>query len=385
MALNPRLHVSPLVSEPGLRRAKSAIRGAVALLVLTVVSIDMSGVAEASAGPKVQFFGPFTSYQQSVVGNAQGLVANAAGNLYVSGTTLLGYVPVDVNGNPIIASQQSISSESSSDVLGMAIDAANNLYRVDPAGGTVQKYTYGGSPTSFTYANIGSGWSQPSSVAVDSSSNVYVLDAGPGTIVKLTPSGGSYTQTTLYTNVLLKSTTGLSIDQYGNFYVASGPSYGVYSLSGTATPAVYKLTPGGGTYTLTTIGSGWTSPSATAVDSSQNVWVADYGAGTINLLVPSGLTYTQSVYQSISTLRTLMVNQAGKLYGFAYGSGSAVIWAGGSAPHNLGTYNVGTSAPTVAVTVHFMVAVNAGGFAVTTQGSVTGDFQATGGTCAAGS
>ena len=347
----------------------------------------LAAASLAGAQSTVRFFSPLTSYQQTKVTNAQGLVANSAGNLYVSGTTALAYVPVDGYGNPILASQQSITSISSSDVLGMAIDSSNNLFRVDPVGNTVQYYQYGGSVTTFTSSSIGSGWSKPSSVAVDSSSNVYVLDAGLNAIVKLAPDGsGGFTQSTVFTNALLANTSGLSIDSSGNFYLTSGPSNGAaYTLSGSAVAAVYKVTNNSGSYSIATIGSGWTSPTATAVDSYGNVWVADYSANEVVLLAWDGSAYTQYNYQSVSKIRTLMVNASGELYGFGYGASQAVIWAGGTAPHNMGTVNVGGTASTATVTVQFTAAKTLGTVAVTTQGNTAGDFTVSSNRCTAGS
>ncbi|MFP5277207.1 MAG: Ig-like domain repeat protein [Acidobacteriota bacterium] len=346
--------------------------------------------AAPASAQAVQFFGPFTSYQQGEVVFAQGIVANAQGDLYVSGTTAMGYVPVDANGNPILAQQQGTSAYGST-VLGMAIDSANNIYRADPGEQDVQMYTYSGSTTNFVRSTIGTGWQYPTGIAVDSNLNVYVLDGGAGAIVKLSPNGsGGFNQSTLYTNTLLKGTTGLSIDSAGDFFIASGPDYGPVYQTVPGNPnvpaAVYKVTNTGSGYTLASIGSGWNSPSYTQVDSFGNVWVADYGAGEIVLLVPSGGSYIQSNYQSIPTLRALNINKAGKVYGFAYGNGEAQIWAGGSAPHNMGSYAVGTPAPTVTVTITFLNSATVGGFHVVTQGATGGDFSvASGGSCAAGS
>ncbi len=352
------------------------------------------------AGQSVQFFGSFQYYNQSFAQNAQGLVANAQGEIYLSGSHALGYVPVDVNGVPVESQEAGIPGPSQGHVMGMAIDASNNIFRADPDspnGAAVEMFSYLGSPTSFGFSYIGAGWVEPTSVTTDSLSNVYVLDGGAGTIVELTPNGlGGYSQTTLFSDPGLLSTTGLAIDSAGNFYVASGTNYGAYPIAAPSQTAVYKITNNGdGTYTLSTIGgSNWSSPSATSVDAAGNVWVVDCGlevncgAGTINLLVAAGGgSYNAPiVYQTIPGIRTLMINQAGKIYGFGYNGAEALIWTGGTPPHNLGTYAVGTSAPVTTATVDFMVGATAGGFNVTTQGASAGDFQFTnGGTCAAGS
>ena len=323
--------------------AAFGVRGLLALAAMLVAA----GGSVPVAAQSVEFFGAFQSYNQSIAKNAQGLVANAQGTIYLSGSHALGYVGVDVNGAPIASEESTLNpSTNQGQVMGMAIDASNNIFRADndspgsnaPA---VEMFTYV-DPTTFTMSYIGSGWSRPSSVTTDSRSNVYVLDAGVGTIFKLMLSGGIYTPTPLFTNDALINATGLSIDSAGNFYAASGSNYGYTSLGISASPGVYKFIHNGdGSYTPTTIGSGWVSPSATTVDEAGNVWVVDCGlavncgAGTINLLVLANGTYTQTPPQSISGIRTLMITQAGKLYGFAYTDGglsNAQIWTGGTRP-----------------------------------------------------
>jgi len=378
-------------------------RGGLALAALLFVV----GVAPVVAQSPVQFFGSFQSYSQDGASYAQGLVTDARGNLYVSGAHALVYIPVDANGNPTSNTNVSCSPGSGA-VMGMAIDTTNHiLYRADltgPTGVTVPSVEeialIGGSSTTCTLSVIDNGsWSAPSSVAVDASSNLYVLDAGigsgtAGAIYKLTP-GSGYAKNEVCSSTGLLNTTGLSIDGSGNFYVASSSvsavagftyNYGMESPGSASTTGVFKVTgSGGGACTLTQIDSGLTSPTATAVDAAGNIWVADLGANEIYRLMPNGLGgYNQISFQSISQIRTLTVNSAGKVYGFGYqdaGLDKAVVWTGGTPPHNLGTYAVGTPAPTVTLTVDFMSAVIADGFNPTTQGAYARDFRAVGGTC----
>ena len=387
-----RSNVSKAFYASNVRHARAQLRAAAPsqrcprnpLLLAFLFVIAAFAFAGSASAQSISFIGPFTSYQQTEVGNAQGIVANAAGDLYVSGTSLLGFVPVDANGNPVLSGQVNLNG-SAGNVMGMAIDSANNLYRADTSDGIVQKYTLtsgltgfngGGGPTS-----IGS-FSKPSGVAVDANFNVYVLDAANGTIYELTPNGGSYTQSNLFQDAGLVNTTGLSMDSAGNFYIASGTAYGVSPIA-SATVAVYKITNNGGSYSETSLGTGWTSPSSTAVEANGNVWVADYGAGTISVLIPSGGGYLQSVVRNIANIRTLTLNKTGKLYGFAYGAGDAVIWAGGSAPHYLGSYPVGSPAPTVQLTVDFQTGASLAGYSVVTEGNSGLDITDAGGsTCA---
>ena len=392
----------------------AAVFGVPSVLALAALLVAVGAIPVAA---QVQFFGSFQSYGQNGAAYAQGLVTDASGNLYVSGAHALVYIPVDANGNPTSNTNVSCSPGYGA-VMGLAIDTTNHiLYRADltgPSGFTVPSVEeialIGGSSTYCTLSVIDDGtWSAPSSVAVDASSNLYVLDAGidsgtAGAIYKLTP--GGYSKSEVCSSTGLLNTTGLSIDSSGTFYVASSsdssvsgfnsvpapPSYnyGMESPGLALTTGVFKVTgSGGGACTLTQIDSDLTSPTATAADAAGNIWVADLGANTIYTLMPNGSgSYNQIPFQSISQIRTLTVNSAGKVYGFAYqdaGTDKAVVWTGGTPPHNLGTYPVGTPAPVATVTVDFTNAAVAGGFNVTTQGASAGDFRATtGGSCGAG-
>ena len=396
----------------------AAVFGVPSVLALAALLVAVGAIPVAA---QVQFFGSFQSYGQNGAAYAQGLVTDASGNLYVSGAHALVYMPVDANGNPTSNTNVSCSPGSgevpgNGAVMGMAIDTTNHLlFRADLSGpdgvpDVEEIALIGGSPTNCNLSYIDHGsWHAPTSVAVDASSNLYVLDAGTGsgttgTIYKLTP--GGYSKSEVCSSTGLLNTTGLSIDSSGTFYVASSsdssvsgfnsvpapPSYnyGMESPGLALTTGVFKVTgSGGGACTLTQIDSDLTSPTATAADAAGNIWVADLGANTIYTLMPNGSgSYNQIPFQSISQIRTLTVNSAGKVYGFGYqdaGLDKAVVWTGGTPPHNLGTYPVGTPAPVATVTVDFTNAAVAGGFNVTTQGASAGDFRATtGGSCGAG-
>ena len=373
-----------------------ARRWSIAATWIVLVSLPSAVYIRAQS---ISFFGAFNSYSQTIVAFPQGIVADGSGNLYLSGTTNLTYIPVNASGVPQSSSEFHIDS-CCGNGYGLAIDNENNLYRPDisnasAAGDTyfpgmtgtcgVAKYTYN-SLNNFSKSCIGTGWVHPSSVAADSSLNVYVLEASTGTIYKLAPSGSTYIQTTLYgPDAALEKTTGMSIDSAANFYIASGPNTGTSPDAPdaeNATAAIYKMTLSSGSYTRTSLGSGWTSPSATAVDFSGNIWVSDYSANQIYVLVPSGSGYTQTFYKSITELRTLVTNKTGQLYGFGVGSPDAVVWTGGAEPHNGGTSTIGTPAAPVTVTVVFDAPTDVSSYSVVTQGATGLDFtDAGGGTC----
>ena len=141
---------------------------------------------------------------------------------------------------------------------GVAVDSSGNVYVADLSNNTIRKVTPGGVVTTLagTAAVTGSAdgtgsaarFYYPSGVAVDSSGNVYVADQFNHTIRKVTPGGVVTT---------LAGTAGVD-----------------GSVDGTGSAASFKR------------------PQGVAVDSSGNVYVADYYNHTIRKVTPSGVVTT---------------------------------------------------------------------------------------------
>ncbi len=118
--------------------------------------------------------------------------------------------------------------------------------------------------------------------AVDSQGNIYTGNFGTGDVIEESPqAGGGYTSTTLFT-LPAEGPCGIAIASNGTIFVAND-----------FTGKVYQAVPSGGTYTVTSIGTGFSDPFGVAIDASGDVYVADYGAHAIFELVPvNGGGYT---------------------------------------------------------------------------------------------
>jgi sugar lactone lactonase YvrE len=217
--------------------------------------------------------------------------------------------------------------------VGVAVDSAGNVYMADQGNHTIRKMTpagvvttlagLAGSPGSADGIGDVARFNNPTGVAVDTEGNVYVADDGNNTIRKVTPTG---TVTTLaglagspgsadgtgsdarfgrfedfYTEGRFYVTpTGVAVDGAGNVYLAD-----TYNCT------IRKVTPAGTVTTLaglarldangfplfgSTDGVGsaarFNNPSAVAVDSAGNVYVADTGNKTIRKVTPMGLVTT---------------------------------------------------------------------------------------------
>ena len=266
------------------------------------------GSADGS-GAAAQFFNP------------SGIAADAAGNLYVADsgsirkitaagavTTLAGTANLAGNVDGSGANAQFNSPS------GIAVDAAGNLYVVDPGNQNIRKITPAGVVTTlagttgvaFTGRTDGSGASRfgyPHYIAVDAAGNVYVTDTVGQIVRKITPTG---VVTTLAGTRGVNGSAdgsgaaarfnypqGIALDMAGNLVVAD-----------TRNQIIRKITLAGEVTTLagTAFATGsangggaaaqFNGPRGITADSAGNLYVADRGNGTIRKITPAGVVTT---------------------------------------------------------------------------------------------
>jgi streptogramin lyase len=198
--------------------------------------------------------------------------------------------------------------------VGVAIDAAGNLYVADGVNQLIRKVTPGGVVTTLAGGSgaeeggTGStaGIIQPEGIAVDGAGNVYVSN-GFAEIIEKGAAVTLYTFTTLAGNAAapvgstdgtgsaarFNAPNGMIADGSGNIYVAD---YG--------NNTVRKIMPGGQVTTVAgqagTVGSAdgmgsnarFNSPSWVAMDGAGNLYVTDFGNDTIRKITPGGMVST---------------------------------------------------------------------------------------------
>lgn len=197
--------------------------------------------------------------------------------------------------------------------VGIAVDSADNLYVADMMNSVIRKITPDGTVSTFA-GQAGSNGSVdatgsaarfyfPDGVAVDTNGNVYVADSVNETIRKITPGGTVSTLAGLARSygsadgtgsaARFHNPTALAVDTAGNVYVADEVN-----------ETVRKVTPNGVVTTLAGFpesagasdGTGnaarFDNLNGLAVDMDGNIYVADTGNNAIRKISPAGVVTT---------------------------------------------------------------------------------------------
>jgi uncharacterized protein (TIGR03437 family) len=250
----------------------------------------------------------------------KGLAVDSAGNLYIADsgnnrvrevsssgiiTTIAGLgVPAD-GGDSGLATAGLLHLPS-----GVAIDKTGNLYIADSGNARVRIVTPDGTIT--TFAGVGeAGFSgdggipsqaalnNPEDVAVDSSGNVYIADTGNNNVRKVAASvittvagnsvAGYAGDGGIATKAALSEPVALTVDSSGNIYIAE---YGNSRIRQVSTKGIITTIAGNGTLGYAGDGSQATkaelSSAGVAIDSSGNLYVADRANFRIRQITSSG-------------------------------------------------------------------------------------------------
>jgi sugar lactone lactonase YvrE len=252
----------------------------------------------------------------------QGIVADAAGNVFVADTnnstirkiTATGVVTTFAG----VAGQTGTADGTGGSALfnypfGLAVDVAGNLYVADNGSSTIRKITTGGTVSTFAGSpglsgsadgqGTGARLDHPSAVSVDAAGNVYVIDTSNQTVRKIT-TGGSVS--TLAGSPGLGGRAdgtgaaarffypgGLAVTSTGTVYVADTGNHTLRTV--TAAGAASTLA---GATGLSGIADGFGGealfayPDGVAVDGAGNLFVADHNNHTIRKVSSAGQVTT---------------------------------------------------------------------------------------------
>ncbi|WP_164976122.1 SMP-30/gluconolactonase/LRE family protein [Oleiharenicola lentus] len=275
--------------------------------------------------------------------NPSGLAVDTAGNLYVADsgshvirkitpagvvTTVAGTAGSAGNANGLGAAARFFNPR------GIAVDSAGIIYVADTGNNMIRRIatdgtvtTLAGAPNTFGGTD-GTGaaarFNFPNSLAVDTGGNVYVADQLNSTIRKVTSAG---VVTTLAGSAGVAGRvdgsgsaarfdrpTGVAVDSSGNIYVADYRNQLIRKV--TSAGVVTTLAGSGGLAGLQN-GSGFLldpvlfrNPADTAVDSAGNIYVSDSGNHAVRKITPDGVTM-------------LFAGSTAGLRGFSNGTGNA--------------------------------------------------------------
>jgi sugar lactone lactonase YvrE len=208
------------------------------------------------------------------------------------------------------------SAASFNDPYGVAVDSSSNVYVGDYGNNEIRKVTSAGVVTTLAGApgptNSGSAdgtgasaqFTGPAGVAVDSSGNVYVADTGNNEIRKVTSTG---VVTTLAgapgeinygsadgigASAQFAGPTGVAVDSSGNIYVADTENNEIRKVTSAGVVTTLAVSTNPGSADGTGSAAGFHQPTGVAIDSSGNVYVADWGNNQIRKVTPEGVVTT---------------------------------------------------------------------------------------------
>ena len=231
----------------------------------------------------------------------------------------------------------------------VAVDSTGNVYVADSTKEAVYEIVAGTGVVN----TLGSGIYGPKGVAVDSSGNVYVSDDNDGSVKEILAGTGTAGPGTVNASSLViplnkfgtfSTPEGVAVDSRGNVYVADYGNNAVKEIvAGTGDAPAGTVNYNS---TVNTVGSGFNYATGVALDSSGNVYVADYDNNALKEIVAGtggAAPGTVNASSTVNTLGTFSYNQIVTVdaLGNVYASDSNVLkeivaGTGGAAP---GTVN----------------------------------------------
>jgi sugar lactone lactonase YvrE len=320
----------------------------------TIRQITPGGVVSTLAGSAGSFGSTDGTGNAARFHNPNGLAVGSSGNVYVADQS--NHTIRQITSDGVVSTLAGLASSGGSAdgtgsvarfnfPAGVAVDGSGNVYVADSDNHTIRKITSGGivSTLAGLAGSLGSAdgtgsaarFNRPNGVAVDGSGTVYVADSSNHTIRKITSGGAVSTLAGLAGSSGSADGTGsaarfnypfgVAVESSGNVYVADYSNH-----------TVRRITSGGMVSTLagstgifggqdgTASTARFYFPRGVAVDGSGNVYVADYFNHTIRRITSGGIVSTLAGSADISGSE----DGTGSAARFRYPGGVAVDGSG---------------------------------------------------------
>ena len=286
----------------------------------TIRKIDTSTVVTTFAGaPAISGIADGTG-SAAQFNTPRAVATDGAGNVYVSDTgndtirkVSAGGITTTLAGSPGLAGSVDGTGSAArfTKPEGLVIDSAGNVIVADFGNNTIRRITPAGVVTTLAGtagvrgAANGTGaaasFNSPVGVALDAAGNIYVADSGNQLIRKVTPAG----VVTTYAGVAgtagsadgpaasatFRGPSGVAVDTAGNVYVGDSNNATIRKID---TSAVVSTAAGRAGITGSTDGSAalFNNPNGVVADATGNLYVADSANGTIRKITPAGVVTT---------------------------------------------------------------------------------------------
>jgi len=313
---------------------------------LVILKVTPGGSVTTFAGTKDQPGSTDGAGSAAKFNLPSAVAVDSAGNVYVgdSGNDVIRKISpagvVSTLSEPL-TSKQNATANATGYIAGLTTDAAGNIYAaefyfvytiVDPdngldgtmiTGAVIHKITPAGVVTDLAGSGSAVGgvdgtgtaatFSGFNGLSIDTAGNLYATGSR-NVVRKITPSGG----VTTLPGTTFTEPAGVAVDASGDIFVSDSDADTINKIDTSGAETIFA---GAGPFTNTGNGTGSTvtfsQPQGLTVDSSGNVYVADYLAGSIRKITPAGVTTTIASGGTLATLLDgydLTVDSFGNLY-----------------------------------------------------------------------
>lgn len=269
--------------------------------------------------------GATASILGSTGANPNGIVVDSAGNVFTANYSGTVTKVTQAGASTNIATGQP-------DLLGLAVDAADNLFTPSSSAEVVVKVAPAGTASVFATLPTGTG---PRGIAVDRDGNVYTANFGTNDVSKIDPLGS----VSVFGSVPGSGPQGLAFDGSGNLFVTGSTSRSIWKISqGTSTlfaatgndPTSIVSDSDGNVYTsdrnddavtkvsadglATSLIAPTNKPQTITIDSAGNLYVANYVNGTVSKITPAGAISVLVSLAPATQPYGITIDSAGNLY-----------------------------------------------------------------------